>query len=171
MKTKEKIGLALFAIPIVISILVCLVGCSHNTGSVTLGTRINLGFDPQSATANISYADGLNLFDVSRENSSWELEIDATSGVSLNDGSIKGVKRIKRDLGPQITGYLVDLAHKDPEMAKEYVKAMKFYWQYRANVPEEKKDVTPAEKAPETPIQDVKQQDAVKTTVLDPPAK
>ena len=41
------------------------------------------------------------------------------------------MKRLRRDVGPQITGYLVDLAAKDPEMAKTYVKSMKLYWQYR----------------------------------------
>lgn len=147
MKTKEKIGSTLFAIPAVIGILVCLAGCGHNTGAVTLGTRINLGFDPQRAAANIRYEDGLNLTDVSRENSSWDLEIDSVNGVSKSDGSIKGVKRIRRDLGPQITGYLVDLAAKDPELAKEYIRAMKFYWQYKAKVPA--KDES-AGKSPET---------------------
>ena len=108
-------------------------GCSHNTGAFTLGTRVNLGIDPQNATANASYTDGLNVVDVSRENASWDIEIDADNGVSVDDstGTVKGVKRLRRDVGPQITGYLVDLAAKDPEMAKTYVKSMKLYWQYR----------------------------------------
>ena len=109
-------------------------GCSHNTGAFTIGTRLNAGLDPQNATANISYVDGLNVVDVSRENSSWDLEIDADNGVSVDStaGTIKGVKRIRRDVGPQITGYLVDLAATNPELAASYVDAMKYYWQYRA---------------------------------------
>ena len=112
-----------------------LTGCSHNTGAFTIGTRVNAGLDPQNATANLSYTDGLNVVDVSRENSSWDLEIDADNGVSVDthNGSIKGVKRIRRDVWPQITGYLVDLAEKDPEMAKLYVESLKYYWKYRAN--------------------------------------
>lgn len=108
-------------------------GCSHNTGAFTLGTRINAGLDPQNATANLSYTDGLNVVDVSRENAGWDIEIDADNGVSVDSstGNIKGVKRLRRDVGPQITGYLVDLAAKDPEMAKTYVKSMELYWQYR----------------------------------------
>ena len=43
------------------------------------------------------------------------------------------MKRIRRDVGPQITGYLVDLAEKDQEMAKLYVESLKYYWKYRAN--------------------------------------
>jgi hypothetical protein len=110
-----------------------LAGCSHNTGAFTVGTRVNAGLDPQNATANISYTDGLNVVDVSRENASWELEVDGDNGVSVDKqtGTIKGVKRIKREVGPQITGYLVDLSEKDPEMARSYVEAVKYYWQYR----------------------------------------
>ena len=109
-------------------------GCSHNTSAFTVGTRVNAGLDPQNATANISYVDGLNVVDVSRENSSWDLEIDSDNGVSVDtsSGTIKGVKRIRRDVGPQITGYLVDLAEKDIDMAKSYVEAVKYYWRYMA---------------------------------------
>lgn len=109
-------------------------GCSHNTGAFTVGTRVNFGLDPQNVTANVSYTDGLNVIDVSRENSSWDLWIDADNGVSVDtsSGTIRGVKRIRRDVGPQITGYLVDLAESDPEMAKNYVESLKYYWKYRA---------------------------------------
>ena len=109
-------------------------GCSHNTGGFTVGTRMNFGIDPQNATANVSYTDGLNVVDISRENSSWDLWIDADNGVSVDStyGTIKGVKRIRRDVGPQITGYLVDLAEKDIDMAKDYIVSLKYYWKYRA---------------------------------------
>ena len=113
--------------------LATMTGCGHNTGAFTVGTRMNAGLDPQNATANISYTDGLNVVDVSRENSSWEVEVDADNGVAIDSktGSIKGLKRLKREVGPQITGYLVDLAEKDPEMARNYVEAVKYYWKYR----------------------------------------
>lgn len=109
-------------------------GCSHNTSAFTIGTRLNAGLDPQNATANISYTDGLNVVDISRENSSWDLEIDADNGVSVDStsGTIRGVKRIRREVGPQITGYLVDLAESNPDMAKNYVESMKYFWKYRA---------------------------------------
>ena len=88
----------------VIAATLLLPGCSHNTGAFTLGTRINAGLDPQNATANLSYTDGLNVVDVSRENASWDVEIDADNGVSVDDstGTVKGVKRLRRDVGPQI---------------------------------------------------------------------
>lgn len=128
----------------VIAAALLLPGCSHNTGAFTLGTRVNLGIDPQNATANLSYTDGLNVVDVSRENASWDVEIDADNGVSVDGstGSIKGVKRLRREVGPQITGYLVDLADKNPEMAKAYVEAMKLYWQYRLTTKLEIKENT-----------------------------
>ena len=53
--------------PCGIAAALLLPGCSHNTGAFTLGTRVNLGIDPQNATANASYTDGLNVIDVSRE--------------------------------------------------------------------------------------------------------
>lgn len=71
----------------VIAAALLLPGCSHNTGAFTLGTRINLGIDPQNATANASYTDGLNVIDVSRENASWDIEIDADNGVSVDDST------------------------------------------------------------------------------------
>lgn len=120
----------------VIAAALLLPGCSHNTGAFTLGTRVNLGIDPQNATANASYTDGLNVIDVSRENASWDVEIDADNGVSVDDstGTVKGVKRLRRDIGPQITGYLVDLSENSPEAAASYIEVMKLYWQYRVDL-------------------------------------
>jgi hypothetical protein len=129
-------GAGIIAAAIIVATLLALLlaGCGHNTGAFTIGTRINAGLDPQNATANISYTDGLNVVDVSRENSSWEIQVDADNGVSYDTktGTVKGVKRLRREIGPQITGRLVELAEKDPEMARMYVEAMKLYWQYKA---------------------------------------
>lgn len=121
------------AVVAVAAVIVTLTGCGHNTGAFTIGTRVNAGLDPQNATANISYTDGLNVVDVSRENSSWDIQVDADNGVSYDSktGAIKGVKRLHREIGPQITGRLVELAEKDPEMARMYVEAVRNYWQYR----------------------------------------
>ena len=124
----------------VLFIAVLFAGCSHNTSSFMVGTRANLGLDPQNATANISYMDGLNVLDVSRENSSWTVEVDAENGIGIDDktGAVKGLKKVTRQLGPQITGYLVDLAQKDPEMARNYVEAVKNYWEYMKTQKENK---------------------------------
>lgn len=102
-------------------------GCSHNVGGFTIGTRAQAGIDPQSMTANISLTDGLNVIDVCRENSEWEIEINDDTGVSVDKktGNIKGIKRIRRKVGPQVTGYLVDLAKQNPELAKQYLSGFK----------------------------------------------
>ncbi len=102
-------------------------GCSHNVGGFTIGTRTQAGIDPQNITANISHTDGLNVIDVSRENSEWEIEIDDESGVTVDKktGNIKGIKKIRRKVGPQVTGYLVDLAKQNPELAKQYLLGTK----------------------------------------------
>lgn len=135
MKTKRIVEVVAI-LAFTIGITLALSGCSHNTGAFTLGTRVNLGLDPQNATANASYTDGLNVIDVSRENASWSIEIDADNGVSVDTstGNIKGVKRINREVGPQITGYLVDLSENSPEAAASYIEAMKLYWQYRVDL-------------------------------------
>ena len=129
---KDYFDVFFFCVCIVIMALL-LAGCGHNTGIFTIGTRVNAGLDPQNATANLSYTDGLNVVDVSRENSSWEIQVDADNGVSVDTktGTINGIKRLRREIGPQITGRLVELAAKDPEMARMYVEAVKNYWEYR----------------------------------------
>jgi hypothetical protein len=127
-------GCGILAVIIAAVVLILLLaGCGHNTGAFQIGTRFNAGIDPQNATANISYIDGLNVVDVSRENSSWEIQVDADNGVSVDakTGTVKGIKRLRREIGPQITGRLVELAAKDPEMARMYVEAVKNYWEYR----------------------------------------
>ena len=119
--------------------LLLLTGCGHNTGVLTLGTRAHIGIDPQNITADISYNDGLNISEVARENSTWIVEIDAVNGVTVSkDGSIKGIKRVRRSIGPQMNGYLVDLAKADPELARIYAAAIKAYWE--SQVPDKKKE-------------------------------
>lgn len=126
----KNIFIALVAMAAAIATLT---GCGHNTGAFTIGTRFNAGLDPQNATANFSYTDGLNVVDISRENSGWDIQVDADNGVSYDTktGTVKGIKRLSREIGPQITGRLVELAEKDPEMARMYIEAMLNYWQYK----------------------------------------
>ena len=64
------------------------------------------------------------MIDVSRENLEWEIEINDETGVTVDrkTGNIKGIKRIRRKVGPQVTGYLVDLVKVSPEFAKWYLE-------------------------------------------------
>lgn len=107
----------------ILALVMVFAGCSHNPALFTMGKRTNIGFDPASASANISWTDGLNIIDVPRENSSFSVEIDENTGVKYDPatGTIKGVKKITRKTGVQVTGYLVELAKSNPELAKMYL--------------------------------------------------
>ena len=122
-------------ITIIVAILIAVscAGCGHNTGAFLVGTMAKVGFDSQNAIPSITYVDGFQATDISRENSGWVLEIDSTTGIKYDkEGTVKGIRVIKRYIGPQITGNLVDLAKNSPELAKEYVEAVKYFWQYQA---------------------------------------
>jgi hypothetical protein len=111
-------------IPLILILAFVTCSCSHNPAVFTVGKRTNIGFDPGQMTANVSWTDGLNIVDVPRENSSWELEIDEGMGLQFDPATntLKGVKKISRKTGVQITGYLVDLAVAAPEAAEAYIK-------------------------------------------------
>lgn len=121
---KIRTGIVIGAVAAMVALAA---GCSHNVGGFTIGTRTQAGIDPQNMTANISHTDGLNVIDVSRENSEWEIEINDETGVTVDKktGNIKGIKRIHRKVGPQVTGYLVDLVKESPEFAKWYLEYLR----------------------------------------------
>ena len=114
-------------------------GCGHNTGTFLMGTMAKVGLDSQNAIPTITYVDGFQATDISRENSGWVVEIDATSGITTDkQGNVKGIRSIKRYVGPQITGYLVDLSKSNPELAASYVKAVENFWAYQNKLLEQK---------------------------------
>lgn len=127
MKQKTKETVIVLGVAVMLFAILLLCGCSHNVGGFTIGTRTQAGIDPQNMTANISHTDGLNVIDVSRENSEWEIEINDETGVTVDKktGNIKGIKRIHRKVGPQVTGYLVDLVKESPEFAKWYLEYLR----------------------------------------------
>lgn len=99
--------------------LVFFCGCSHNAAIFGFGKVIKVGNVEMEAL----YVNGIAIIDYSRENSSWEIEIDDEDGLSYDSEAkvVKGIKKIKRTIGKQITGYLRDLAKVDPKAAEEYV--------------------------------------------------
>lgn len=105
---------------IAIAVMLALAGCSHNAALLTVGKQLKVG---SSEYAEITYLNGFAIIDMSRENSSWAIEIDDEVGLSYDNttGTVKGIKRIERHIGRQITGYLVDLAKANPEAAKTYL--------------------------------------------------
>ena len=125
---KEVLYATLFTMSVLLLVLL-LTGCGHNTGAFLMGTKAKVGFDTQNAIPSIEYINGFTATDVSRENSGWEVEIDSVGGITREkDGRVKGIKRIKRYVGPQCNGYLVDLAKDNPQLAGEYLKAVQAFW-------------------------------------------
>lgn len=105
--------------------MLCLVlffiGCSsHNAAIFTIGKQIKIG---NSGYGEISYINGIAIVDLSRENSGWEIEIDEEDGLQYDSktGTVKGVKKIKRNIRKQITGYLVDLSKTNSKAVENYL--------------------------------------------------
>jgi len=95
-------------------------GCSHNAAVFGFGKVFKVG----NMEYELLYVNGIGIIDYSRENSSWEMEIDDEDGLSydVDTHTIKGIKKVKRTIGTQITGYLCTLAEKDAKAAEEYLK-------------------------------------------------
>ena len=98
-----------------------LTGCSHNPAILTVGRQIRLG---TAEYGDLTYLNGFAIIDCSRENSEWEIEIDENDGISFDVSSktLKGVKRIRRRIGKQVTGYLKDISKNNPDAVWEYLK-------------------------------------------------
>lgn len=99
-------------------------GCSHNPVGMVFGKQMKAG---NIEYGEISYLNGLAIVDVSRENSSWSIEVDDEAGLSYDAESktLKGIKKITRTIGRQATGYINELAEKDPECVKAIVEYLK----------------------------------------------
>jgi len=98
-----------------------LAGCnrfSHNLNGMFFGDRAAIG---SMEYGEISYLHGFAIIDASRENSGWSVEIDKEDGLSFTDGKLKGVTRITRTIGKQVTGYAVDLAKKDSKAVEAWL--------------------------------------------------
>lgn len=102
------------------TLMLLAVGCSHNMGSLVIGEKLGLG-SPEYG--NFTWVNGLLLFDCPRENSYWEIELDSNIGVSFDKetNTIRGVKRIRRVIGRQVTGYLKDVAKYSPDAVGAYL--------------------------------------------------
>lgn len=117
MKTAYTIVLSLS-----LAFLTC--SCAHNPSVITFGKRWNIGCDPAQMAANVSWTDGLNIIDIPRENSSIEIEVDEQLGLQYDPttNTMRGVRKITRKTGVQITGYLKELAEICPAAAVAYVQ-------------------------------------------------
>ena len=110
---------------ILLFICLMLAGCSHNGIVYHSGTYANLGLSPKTYDIGVQYFDGEFISVGSRENSSVEITYkkDKNTLDFENAKSEKaGIEKIKYTIGPQITGYLVDLVKENPELAAKYLE-------------------------------------------------
>ena len=101
-------------------------GCGHNLGMVGIGTEWRVG----NGEYGLAYGDGFFSTFVTKDGVKFKAELDSTTGFSYDPSTntYKGVKSVEYSLPPQITGYAVDFAKDNPEVAKAYYKALlKFY--------------------------------------------
>ena len=94
-------------------------GCSHNLNTTVAGKYFRVGGEGCS----ITYANGLIVMSGTRENAESLIETNDVDGLG-NPSDVKAVRSIRYKVGPQISGYMTDLAKISPEAAIEYVKVM-----------------------------------------------
>lgn len=106
--------------------IMLMTGCSHNVGTLGIGT----GFRTGGGEYGINYTEGLFGTFVTKDGIKFRAELDSTTGFSYDPStnSYKGIRAVEYSLPPQITGYAVDFAKENPEVAKAYYEAlMKYY--------------------------------------------
>ena len=113
-------------ITIAIAAIIFLTSCGHNFFALGLGTE----WRAAAAQYVLSYGDGLFATFVTKDGARFRAELDSTMGFSYDPATntYKGIRSIEYSLPPQITGYAVDFAKENPEVAKAYYGALlKFY--------------------------------------------
>lgn len=116
--------------------IMLITGCSHNVGTLGIGT----GFRTGSSEYGINYTEGLFGTFVTKDGIRFKAELDSTTGISYDPttNSYKGIRSVEYSLPPQITGYAVDFAKENPEVAKAYYEALMKYYGCDKQATEEK---------------------------------
>lgn len=125
--------------------IMLITGCSHNVGTLGIGT----GFRTGGGEYGINYTEGLFGTFVTKDGIKFRAELDSTNGFSYDPStnSYKGIRAVEYSLPPQITGYAVDFAKDNPEVAKAYYDAlMKYYGCGTTGEKEDKAEETESEK-------------------------
>ena len=99
---------------------ICLLAsCAHNGFFLGQGRVLLIN------GSGLTYVNGFFASGMSRENTDTEVEIQNSDGIGNVTGTsqmVGGIK-VRRKIGKQITGYLVDLAKVSSDAAKEYVSS------------------------------------------------
>ena len=116
--------------------IMLMTGCSHNVGTLGIGT----GFRAGGSGYGIDYGEGLFGTFVTKDGIKFRAELDSTTGFSYDPStnSYKGIRAVEYSLPPQITGYAVDFAKENPEVAKAYYEALMRYYGADQKIIEEK---------------------------------
>ena len=116
--------------------IMLMTGCSHNVGTLGIGT----GFRTGGGEYGINYTEGLFGTFVTKDGIKFRAELDSTTGFSYDPStnSYKGIRAVEYSLPPQITGYAVDFAKENPEVAKAYYEALMKYYGVDQKTTEEK---------------------------------
>ena len=119
----------LISVAFVAVFVMLMAGCSHNVGMVGIGT----GFRAGGGEYGINYGEGLLGTFVTKDGIKFKAELDSTTGFSYDPStnSYKGIRSVEYSLPPQITGYAVDFARENPEVAKAYYEALSKYYDVR----------------------------------------
>ena len=124
--------------------IMLITGCSHNVGTLGIGTGFRTG-----GVNGINYGEGLFGTFVTKDVIKFRAELDSTNGFSYDPStnSYKGIRAVEYSLPPQITGYAVDFAKENPDVAKAYYEALMKYYGCDKQATEEKQEpVTETEK-------------------------
>lgn len=83
-------------------LIIFLSGCGHNALTVSEGTFLNIGYDPNNAKIGVQYVDGSQITCVEKDNN--KLEIEKENVLDAN-GKITAKKtKITYEINEQITG-------------------------------------------------------------------
>ena len=125
-KTFALLGIAISAL--------ILTSCGHNMSLIGLGT----GFRAGSGEYGVSYGEGLFGTFVTKDGVDFKAELDSTNGFSYDPSSntYKGIRSIEYSLQPQITGYAVEFAKQNPDVAKLYYDALIKYYETKKDMPQ-----------------------------------
>ncbi len=108
---------------------------SHNFNTVADGKVFRFG----TPEFNLLFVRGTVTTTIGRENIETVVETNNGDSVSNPAGSFRGLTTAKFRVGPQITGYLKDIAETDPATAKAYINAMpklnKAMWDVKQSEP------------------------------------
>ena len=93
---------------------------SHNANLVGVGKVFKIG----AGDYGITYVNGLIAIEGVRENTEMVVETNDGDSFANPASAVKGLRTIRFRTGPQVTGYLVDLAAKSADAATAYVGQM-----------------------------------------------